>query len=367
MNKEDIKYTSIHYQEYLKLDNILGAQHLRSTEAGKPAHDEMLFIITHQVYELWFKQIVHEFRAVIDDFDDGKVDERNIGKSIARLNRVTKIQGLLIEQIEVMETMTALDFLEFRLYLFPASGFQSIQFREIEILMGLKREVRTNYMDAQYDTVFDKKTQTNIQKMEKSDNLFSLIEDWLERTPFLNWKGFNFLDEYKKSVTEMFADETKAIMETPILSEENKKSRLENLKHSEAYFFKVLDPEEHKKEMEAGRTKLSYKATIAALLINLYREEPILWQPFNLLRKLVDIDQQFTVWRNRHAQMVMRMLGNKMGTGGSSGHKYLKKTADTHHVFRDFYSIATLLVPRNHLPVLPEELKKSLGFYFSTM
>lgn len=365
MDKKDIKYTSIHYQSYLQLDKILGAQDLRSVEAGDPAHDEMLFIITHQVYELWFKQIVHELRAVIDDFDDGRVDERNIGRAIARLDRIIKIQGILVEQLEIMETMTALDFLEFRSYLFPASGFQSIQFREVEILLGLKRAERENYLKEPYDIVFDDTTKTKIHAWERGENLFTLIEDWLERTPFLNWEGFSFIEEYKKSVQSMYEKEKAAIQATPILSEENKKARLENLVHTESYFKRVLDPVEHEKEIEAGRLKLSYKATIAALLIHVYREEPILWQPFNLLRKLVDIDQNFTIWRNRHAQMVMRMLGNKMGTGGSSGHKYLKKTADKHHVFRDFYHIATLLVPRSDIPTLPDNLKESLGFYFS--
>ena len=353
--------------EYLKLQQILSAQELRSREAEDEAHDEMLFIITHQVYELWFKQIIHELYAVMDDFDDDKVDERNIGRSIARLDRVLKIQGLLIEQIEVMETMTALDFLEFRSYLFPASGFQSLQFRQIEILLGLDRNQRINYMDVPYDSVFGENVRSKIAKWEKGDNLFTLVESWLERTPFLNWKGFNFIEEYKLSVTKMFEEEKNAINKTPILTEKNKQARLENLLHSEAYFKKILDPEEHKKQQDEGLLKLSYKATIAALLINLYRDEPILWQPFNLLTKLVDIDQSFTLWRNRHAQMVMRMLGNKMGTGGSSGHKYLKETADKHHVFRDFHHISTFLVPRNSLPKLPDELKKSLGFYFTSV
>ena len=352
--------------EYLKLDKVLKAQELRSVEAGDPAHDEMLFIITHQVYELWFKQIIHELYAVMDDFDDDRVDERNIGRSIARLDRVAQIQGLLIEQISVMESMTALDFLDFRSYLFPASGFQSIQFRQIEIMLGLKREKRISYFDAPFDSVFDQKTRDKIKTWEDGDDLFSLVEDWLERTPFLNLKSFDFVKEYTKAVEKMFIDEQKAISTTPLLSEKDRKSRLENLGHSHKYFLQVLDPEEHKKEQEEGRIRLSYEATIAALMIHLYREEPILWAPFNLIRKLVDIDQQFTLWRNRHAQMVMRMLGNKMGTGGSSGHKYLKKTADKHHVFQDFYHIATLLVPRSALPVLPDDLKKSLGFYFTT-
>jgi len=110
---------------------------------------------------------------------------------------------------------------------------------------------------------------------------------------------------------------------------------------------------------------MSYKATLAALLINLYRDEPILHNPFNLLQCLVEIDEQLTTWRYRHTQMVLRMLGKKIGTGGSSGYDYLHATAVKHHVFADLHNISTLLIPRSELPELPTELKQNLGFHFS--
>ena len=136
-----MKYSTIHYKKYLGLNTILNAQHLRSSELGeKPAHEEMLFIITHQSYEIWFKQIIHELESVIDMFDDKTVNEKNIGTAVARLNRVATIFRLLIEHIQVLETMTPMDFLDFRSYLFPASGFQSFQFRKIENLLGLAEE-----------------------------------------------------------------------------------------------------------------------------------------------------------------------------------------------------------------------------------
>jgi len=94
MNKKEGKYTTIHYHSYLELDKILGAQVLRSEKVGKPAHDETLFIITHQAYELWFKQIIHELESVVDMFSKGELDERNLGDAISRLNRVEKILGL---------------------------------------------------------------------------------------------------------------------------------------------------------------------------------------------------------------------------------------------------------------------------------
>ena len=135
---EHKKFTSVHYHSYLKLDEILNAQKPISTSVGDHAHEEMLFIIIHQVYELWFKQINYEIRSVMDMFDDDKVDEKSIIITVGRLERVIEIQKILIQQIAVMETMTPLDFLDFRNYLFPASGFQSFQFRTLEVLLGLK-------------------------------------------------------------------------------------------------------------------------------------------------------------------------------------------------------------------------------------
>ena len=105
---------------------------------------------------------------------------------------------------------------------------------------------------------------------------------------------------------------------------------------------------------------------LATLFIFLYHDEPILQQPSLLLSKLMDIEEMMTNWRNRHAQMVLRMIGRKSGTGGSSGHHYLKSTAQQHTIFTDLYQVATLLIPRSELPELPEDLKRHLGFYFSS-
>ena len=123
MSEKQKKYSPVHYQQYLGLDEILGAQRPRSGELEpEPAHDEMLFIITHQSYELWFKQILHEVGSVVEMFQTKQVDERNMGTSVARLHRVVEILKLLIEHIRVMETMTPLDFLDFRKFLWIFVG-----------------------------------------------------------------------------------------------------------------------------------------------------------------------------------------------------------------------------------------------------
>lgn len=363
----DNKYSSIHYNSYLQVDKITSAQTLRSDELGVHAHDEMLFIITHQVYELWFKQINFELRSVVTDFSERQVNEKNVGIAVSRLGRIIEIMKLLVQQIGVMETMTPLDFLDFRNYLFPASGFQSYQFREMEVMLGLKENRRTTYNNKPYHCVFASDKKNALENLEKGNSLFELIEDWLERTPFLEFGSFNFIAEYQKAVKNMLSEEKKAITENDILSEESKQMRLTMLGDTNTYFANIMDENTHKVLLQEGKLNLSYKATLAALFIHLYRDEPILHIPFQLLSKLVEIDDHLTTWRYRHAQMVMRMLGKKVGTGGSSGHEYLAMTAAKHHIFADFHNVSTLLIPRSALPVLPEEFRRNLGFYFSAL
>ena len=363
---KDKKYTTIHYHEYLQLDGVLGSQKMRSAQLeSSPAHDEMLFIVTHQVYELWFKQIIHELESVMDMFSKQNVDERNVGVAVSRLNRVTEIQKLLIQQIRVMETMTPLDFLDFRSYLFPASGFQSFQFRKIECLLGLPAKQRLTYNNKPYTSVFKEEQQEELNSLEQSGTMFSALEAWLERTPFLKFGDFNFMKHYRHAVEQMLEEEQAAIRASAYLDEEEKEMRLRMLGGTDTYFQSVLNLKVHQQMLEEGRIRLSYKATIAALLINLYRDEPILHLPFQLLTTLIDIDEMMTTWRYRHAQMVLRMLGRKIGTGGSSGHEYLSATAAKHSIFTDLHNISTLLIPRSKLPELPNEVKKGLGYEFT--
>src|SRR3954465_3421319 len=118
------------YGSYLRLSQLLDSQHL---ESDPPAHDELLFITIHQVYELWFKQLLHEATAARDAMSGGR-----LWWAQHLLQRVHVIERVLVHQIDVLETMTPQDFLEFRQRLAPASGFQSVQFRELEFLSGAK-------------------------------------------------------------------------------------------------------------------------------------------------------------------------------------------------------------------------------------
>src|SRR6266508_2094029 len=173
------------YSDYIELDKILNSQHPKSFEAMEEGNDEMLFIIIHQVYELWFKQILFELDLVRQIFiQDGINDNSDdMSKVVHKLKRIGKILELINQQVSVLETMTALDFLEFRNVLVPASGFQSKQFRLIEAKLGLKMEQRynTEYYKHSRRGSLSEADLRDVNQAENESTLKELIVQWLER------------------------------------------------------------------------------------------------------------------------------------------------------------------------------------------
>ena len=194
----------VYYHSYLQLDKVLDAQQTMSGLAGvgdgKGAHDEHLFIVIHQVYELWFKQILHELNDVVKIFSQPEVRDPQMGTVIHRLRRCTEIQRVLVDQLTVLETMTPLDFLDFRDYLFPASGFQSMQFRKIENILGLDPKSRMRYSGKHYCAYLKEDHADTIKELEKQSSLFDLVEKWLERTPFVAMDEYNFWENYSEAI-----------------------------------------------------------------------------------------------------------------------------------------------------------------------
>ena len=353
-----------YYSTYLELEKILTAQNPKSKALKEPVHDELLFIITHQAYELWFKQIIHELDSVMNLFQNSYIEERNLSIILNRLDRVSMIQELLIGQIKILESMTPMDFLEFRNLLSPASGFQSLQFRVIENKLGLKRENRLKFSKKTYDSQLNKKEQKEALHSEK-ECLFHYLEQWLERTPFIKNENFNFWKEYQSSVTKMLEEDIKIIKANKAMTEEEKEK---NILHYDKIFQNyntIFDEKEYKKLLNSGAKRFSQKACLASLFIMLYREEPILDLPYRIITKLIDIDNLMNKWRYGHASLAQRMIGSKIGTGGSSGHSYLRKTLERHKIFDDLTNLSTYLIPRSSLPKLPKNLKNKLGYYFN--
>lgn len=354
----------LYYGDYLRLDKLLDAQKLESAKAGDPVHDEMLFIVVHQAYELWFKQILWELDEVRRIFGQDLVDEADMGTAVSLLRRITEIQKLLIQQVSVLETMTPLDFLDFRDHLFPASGFQSAQFRLVENKLGLRPEDRLLLSGSPYTSRFADEDMAAVQASEKEPSLFDLMERWLERTPFLDHGDFSFWAAFQKAVKSRLEEDRAVVESNPRLSPEEKKAQLHEFETTMDQYEAVFDPGKHAEQQAAGRRRLSHRAFQAALFITLYRDQPALQEPHRLLELLMDIDEGFTTWRYRHAQMVLRMIGRRIGTGGSAGAKYLERSAERSRIFADLYDLSTFLIPKADRPPLPAGIVESMRFKF---
>jgi tryptophan 2,3-dioxygenase len=354
----------LYYGSYLRLGTLLGAQSLESTKAGRTVHDEMLFIVVHQAYELWFKQIIWELDEVMRIFGQDVVDEADMGTVASLLRRVVEIQRLLVMQVSVLETMTPLDFLEFRDYLFPASGFQSAQFRVVENKLGLRAGDRLLLGGASYTARFSDEDREMVEQLEDEPSLFEVVEHWLERTPFLDHGDFSFWEAFQTAVKSRLEADRAVVESNPNLTGDEKTSQLREFEITMDQYEALFDPDKHEQQRAAGQRRLSHRAFQAALFITLYRDQPALQEASRLLELLMDIDEGFTTWRYRHAQMVLRMIGRRIGTGGSAGAKYLEKSAERSRVFGDLYDLSTFLIPRADRPPLPDGIVESMRFKF---
>ena len=357
--------SDLYYSDYIELDNILNSQHPRSFSSLEDGNDEMLFIIVHQAYELWFKQILHELDAVSRIFA-GVVADRDMLRAVGQLRRVTEIERLLVQQIDVLETMTPLDFLDFRELLVPSSGFQSLQFRMIENRLGVDAATRPRIAGDVYTTRFTPEHRELVERSEESPSLFALVEAWLERTPFLALADYEFWRDYRAAVQRSNAADRRTIENDPRLDDAERARRLDTFDRSVAHYQAAFDADAYARDDPGHRPRLSHRAFEAALLINLYRDEPVLQLPFRLLETLMDVDEGLTTWRHRHALMVRRMIGTKMGTGGTSGSDYLDESAKRSRVFTDLFNLSTYLLPRAEIPPLPAEVEQAMGFYISS-
>jgi len=231
------------YTKYLRVNELISLQ----TPVAEPkAHDEMLFIIIHQTYELWFKQINYELTALIQH-----LTKDDLLFSFRMMDRISEIFRVLVQQIEILETMTPIEFNRFRSNLNPASGFQSLQFRELELLAGAQ--------------------------ISEYERFTKLEPEWMQTL--------------QRRKTQPSLRET---------------------------FFALL--ERHGVVTADSSHETIVKAISAVYLES--RHDAIQ----NLCEHLIRFDEQISLWRFRHVQMVERMIGMKRGTGGSLGVNYLQST-----------------------------------------
>jgi tryptophan 2,3-dioxygenase len=349
----------INYSDYLQLDPLLSLQKPLSAEAGQPAHDEPLFIVVHQTHELWFKHVHHELDSVMEMLSEQPgTDERKMGTCLARMARVTLIFQNLVEHLRILETMAPLDFMEFRDFLVPASGFQSLQFRCLEVKLGSLSKERVCPVGGGasfYLASMRPQDAETLKKATDTPSLHSLVEAWLERAPFLSKNGYTFWTAYQNAVAKRFEDDASAIQSSGYYSPEIKTQQMGELHKNRLHFDALFDSDKHNQMVADGTRRMSLRAMHAALFIQLYRDQPLLHLPY--------LDESIQNWRSEHSNMVHRMIGAKVGTGGSMGYPYLKTTLGVTRVFSDLLQIPTFLIPRTHLPPLPEDVRKRLSFF----
>jgi tryptophan 2,3-dioxygenase len=251
------------YSQYLKIDELINLQDPKS----KTEHDEMLFIIIHQVYELWFKLILHEMNLLTKNLQAGETY-----LCLTNLKRILTILKTLVGQIDILETMTPLQFSSFRGLLDSSSGFQSLQFRKIEFLLGHKRE--------------------------------------------------KMLEHFKSEPAKY--SELKSIYVQPTVYDAF-------LKHLNVKKYVVPDALLNRNVAQPIEENLE----LQKILIEIYKTDPLLSL---LCESLVDLDEGLQEWRYRHVKMVERTIGVKMGTGGSPGAEYLKRTL-FQPIFPDLWTI----------------------------
>ncbi|KFZ31593.1 tryptophan 2,3-dioxygenase [Pseudidiomarina salinarum] len=355
--------TPVYYSDYLRLDKLLGAQQPHSSRYGDEAHDEMLFIIVHQVYELWFKQVLHELRSIYREFNQPKLDDKALYLVAHRLRRILTIQDLMNDQVGVIETMTPQEFLEFRDILVPASGFQSVQFKEMEIILGLTRGKRIAFDQQSFFNRLNAEDRAYLEELEQQPSLFDRVDDWLARMPFLQFEDFSFWEVYQQAVQKSLDQDEKIIRENAT-DDEQLQAELQGLQANRDNFAALFDNERYIELQKDDRVRLSQRAMLSALFITQYREEPAFNLAWQVITSLAEMDEKLTIWRYKHSMMVQRMLGTKIGTGGSSGHDYLRRTTEQNRVFKDFFAMSTYLLPKSTLPDLPASVRQALGFYF---
>ncbi|MEB3195743.1 MAG: tryptophan 2,3-dioxygenase family protein [Candidatus Sericytochromatia bacterium] len=254
MSQEPAVYkpTDLTYGNYLKVPQLLSLQQLQS---NPPHHDEMLFIVIHQAYELWFKLILLELENAM-----AYMGRREVLRAHHFLRRVVEIQKVLVSQIHILETMTPIEFLGFRDHLNPASGFQSFQFRELEFIAGLVDE-------SYYDHFIEQSGLDNLRQRAAHPGLWAC---------------------YQKLLADLG--------------------------------FPVPAPMANQPSEGPERDQL------LKVLASLYEHPEAQMELYMLSEALVDFDTQLGLWRFHHVSVVERVIGHKVGTGGSSGSGYLRST-----------------------------------------
>jgi len=356
------------YWDYIRVEDLLSLQGGLPRDESALGNDEVLFIVVHQIDELWFKLALRELVAARDLMHQNPVPETALAGAVRSLRRLTTIMEHAAGHFRLMETMTTRDYLGFRDKLMPASGFQSAQLREMEILLGLHDEDRIPFghessyraaLRAPGGAASPASRRVDRRLADERPTMLGALREWLYRTPIEGSTPGDpgdaevvqgFVDNYL-STWDREADNQESLARAHALTPEDVR-RLENKYESQRAaarrFFLVEDLADAPPE-ERARTQ---RIRAALVFLEGYRELPLLSWPRELLDSVVAFEQAFLVFRQRHARMVERMIGRRPGTGGSAGVDYLDQTALSYRVFKELWQVRALLVRRDALPPL---------------
>ncbi len=357
---------SVTYWDYIKVEELLKLQGGLTEKEADVSNDECLFIVVHQVYELWFKLLLRELTAARDLFRANPVPEDRMAAAVRSFRRAAVILRQAVTHFELIETLTTRDFLAFRDRLAPASGFQSAQLRELEIVLGLEERERLQlggtgtYQDAlradqgEHSPAFQR-----VQaRLQDTPSLRQVIAEWLSRTPIDgSHRGdpeddscvTSFIEKFLHAHQQLGESRIEALRERTLGQEDQARVRARYEKEMELAR-KFLFATEVERPVEEQRQLRRIRAAI--LFLESYRELPLLAWPREVLDSIIELEEQLVLFRHRHARMVERVIGRRVGTGGSAGVDYLDQTAMTYRVFRDLWAVRTLLLHEGALPPL---------------
>ena len=350
----------MNYWDYIKVEQLLGLQNGQHDREQDISNDEVLFITVHQIYELWFKLILRELHEVRALFRRNPVPDQTLAAATRSLRRCVTIFETATQHWRVVETLTTRDYLAFRDQLIGASGFQSPQIREIEIVLGLEDEKRIACMgESSYKDLLkedDGSASPALKRVEKriaqGASLKAALYDWLARTPIDGSSDPDHVEAYVTRFVTAHREQAASLLAAArerVSGDQDialLERRYERDIESAASFLQA--------SAEQDPTEQAKKRHIRAALVFIesHRELPRLSWPREIIETVIQLEQSFIVWRQRHARMVERMIGRRTGTGGSGGVSYLDSTALRYRVFDEVWAVRSILLKHELVPDL---------------
>jgi tryptophan 2,3-dioxygenase len=351
----------VNYWDYIKVEELLGLQ-TGTRDDGREVADnhELLFITVHQIYELWFKLVLRELDEVRALLRRNPVPDQSLAAAVRSLRRSVSIFQIATDHWRLVETLDTQDYLAFRHRLFGASGFQSAQLREIEIVLGLDESSRipyggeASYLDALRGPGGERTRALGRveRRLGAGPSYKEALYDWLARTPI---DGASDAEGVERYLTEFLAahrretDRLVAEAAGRLRTEGERELVTERFEADFARARAFL----HADDAPSAEARARSRHVRAALVfIESHRELPRLAWPSELCDATLALEQAFVIWRQRHARMVERVIGRRTGTGGSGGVEYLDATALRYRIFEDLWSVRGLLLRAELVPAL---------------